>query len=693
MSHLAGIRGVRDHHPAMTPRGQADALLVEELRRSREMLAEAQQLARIGSWEWDVTTGRVTWSDELFRLYGYAPQAFQPSYERLLEHVHPDDRASVEERTRHALEDHRAFEDVKRVRRIDGTEFLMRTQGEVLAGPDGEAMRMLGVCEDVTDRVRAEEAQALLAAIVRSSHDAIFTLRRDGRVSSWNPGAERLFGWTEEEAIGRRAVELVPAADPQEDLRLLASGLDPAEEWESLRVRRDGSTVPVSVVLSPVRDTSGDVVGISVVARDVTERRRLETQLRHLADHDGLTGLLNRRRFEEELEAAVAEARRYGDRGVLLVLDLDNFKHVNDTLGHAAGDELIRCVARTLRERLRSTDVLARIGGDEFAILLPRAGADDARRVAHDLISAVREAPDLVAGRGPRVTTSLGAVLVDAAADPGTLLASADAAMYAAKEAGRDRFTFVSPGEPGPRPGLDWHRRIVNALAADGFELHLQPILDLRTDRVTRYEALLRMTGDQGLTAPAAFLPVAERHGLIHDVDRWVVREAVRLLAEHPELELEVNLSGNSLDDPDVLRAVARELHGHGVAPGRLVLEITETATIANLSDARRLATALTDLGCRFAIDDFGAGFGSFAYLKHLPAAFLKIDGDFVHAPRSRTDELVIGAIVAMARGLGKATIAEFVGDAATLRMLREVGVDYAQGYHVGRPFPARELR
>jgi EAL domain-containing protein (putative c-di-GMP-specific phosphodiesterase class I) len=209
---------------------------------------------------------------------------------------------------------------------------------------------------------------------------------------------------------------------------------------------------------------------------------------------------------------------------------------------------------------------------------------------------------------------------------------------------------------------------------------------------VQRYEALLRMTGPAGLTPPGTFLPVAERTGHVHDIDRWVVRDAIRLLAAHPEIELEVNLSGRSLDDETVLRVIEEELARTGVAPPRLILEITETATIANMDDARRLAGALTRLGCRFAIDDFGAGFGSFSYLKHLPAQFLKIDGDFVRSPRSRTDELVIGAIVGMARGLGKATIAEWVGDEETVEMLRRMGVDHAQGFHIGRPFPAREL-
>jgi EAL domain-containing protein (putative c-di-GMP-specific phosphodiesterase class I) len=266
--------------------------------------------------------------------------------------------------------------------------------------------------------------------------------------------------------------------------------------------------------------------------------------------------------------------------------------------------------------------------------------------------------------------------------------------MYAAKDAGRDRSMVFSVAEARRlRGGTSWEQRILSALEEDRFELFCQPILDLRSGNTSRYEVLLRMHAESGeLVLPGEFLPVAERLGLIHDIDRWVLHEAIGLLAAHPGIELEVNLSGRSLDDEDLVAAIGTELESSGADPGRLILEITETATVANLDDARGFAESLASLGCRFALDDFGAGFGSFTYLKHLPAAYLKIDGDFIASPRSRTDELVIEAIVAMARGLGKSTIAEFVGDQATVEMLRAKGVDFAQGYYIGRPFPACEL-
>jgi EAL domain-containing protein (putative c-di-GMP-specific phosphodiesterase class I) len=341
--------------------------------------------------------------------------------------------------------------------------------------------------------------------------------------------------------------------------------------------------------------------------------------------------------------------------------------------------------------KLRSTDILARLGGDELAILVPDV---DVEAAARNVVAVIRQHTPQIAGQAVGVTTSLGGVRLADATSAAAALARADLALYAAKDAGRDRAVIFGPEHEQARAaaGGDWEERIDRALRTGGFELFVQPILDLADESTRRYEVLLRLHDRGEVVLPGAFLPTAERSGQIHQVDRWVVGGAIGLLAEHADIELEVNLSARSLDDEDLIALIASELARRAIDPTRLILEITETATIANMQEARRLAEALGELGCRFAIDDFGTGFGSFSYLKHLPAAFLKIDGEFVQAPRSRTDELVIEAIVGMAQGLGKQTIAEFVGDDETIEMLRAAGVDFAQGFHVGRPFPASDL-
>ncbi|HWH44692.1 MAG TPA: EAL domain-containing protein [Thermoleophilaceae bacterium] len=669
-----------------------------ELELSRRRLAEAESLARVGSWEWDVAADRVTWSDQLFRIYGLEPQSLEPTYEAFLERVHPDDRESVDARNHKAFADHRPFEDVKRVVRPDGSVFLMRTQGEVIEDDEGGVARMIGVCEDVTERVEAERTRSALAAIVTSSHDAIWSYDLGGRITSWNPGAERLFGYTEEEALGCPVSILVPQGQVAEHRRTheLAGAGEAVEEFDTRRLRNGGREMDVSIALSPVKDASGEVTAISAIAQDIAERKRLETEIRWLASHDPLTGLYNRSRFEEDLSAALARASRRRARGSVVLLDLDNFKFVNDTYGHRAGDALVRAVAGALQKRLRLTDVLARLGGDEFAILMEDTEEERAASLARDLLETVRATAISIEGHAIRVTTSAGASMFTGSESGEAVLAAADRAMYEAKDAGRDRVVVHSPGRSAAshdQHRTGWEAMIREALEGDGFVLHCQPIVELASGRVTRHELLLRMRGDDGLIAPASFLAVAERLGLVGRIDRWVVESALGLLADSDDdLVFEVNLSGQSVGDRRLLERIEEGLADRRVDPERLIFEITETAAITNMDDARLFAEALTRLGCRVAIDDFGAGFGSFYYLKHLPADLLKIDGDFVRAPRTVTDELVIEAIVRIARGLGKKTVAEYVEDQQTMDMLRARGVDYAQGFHVGRPVPVEEL-
>lgn len=666
----------------------------DELRRSQERLAEAQQLARMGSWEWDIPADRVIWSDELFRIYGHEPGAFEPTYQRFLDHVHPDDREAVDQRNQKAFADHQPFEDVKRVLKADGTDFLMRTQGEVICDAAGSPIRMLGVCEDVTAEKRAAEAQALLAAIVRSSGDAIFARDRSGRITSWNPAAEALYGWGPEEVIGDSTVRLLPRGREDEDSEILARVLagERVDHLETRRMRRDGIVLDVSLSVSPVQDADGEIVGVSAIARDITERKRFEQRLRWQADHDALTTLFNRQRFEQELAAHCARAARAPSPATLMLLDLDDFKYVNDTCGHAAGDEVLCSTARLLRDRLRSSDVLARQGGDEFAILLVGAREDEARRVATDLLEVIREHVTVIGGNRVRTSTSIGVVPLGEGIDaPEEILAAADRALYEAKDAGRDRFvvgTIEKPREGKRETRVGWDERIRQALDDELFVLHCQPIFDLTENRIAHYELLLRMREGDKLIPPAAFLGVAERLGLIRAIDRWVAGEAVRLLAAYPDAELAVNLSSRSVDDAEVPALIERELAAAGVDPTRLVIEITETAAIANLDDARRFADQLTALGCRFALDDFGTGFGSFSYLKHLPVDQLKIDGEFVRSPPSRVNDLIVESIVNVARGLGMRTIAEWVADDETIDRMRRAGVDCGQGFALGRPKP-----
>ncbi len=432
-----------------------------------------------------------------------------------------------------------------------------------------------------------------------------------------------------------------------------------------------------------------------VVLARLRKADRTEAELRYLADHDSLTGLLDRRRFRAELDQYVSFSARYGGQGAVMIVDIDGLKAVNDALGHQAGDNLIRQVAETLRERVRATDIVARLSGDEFAVLMPQADTAGALALGEDLRTQVAEG-ERMAAEPASTTISVGITMFGGGLGGAeAVLAGADQAMYRAKEGGRNQIAlFRDPSEPkqGPKRRQTTAARIRDALTEERLSLHTQPIRSLASGEVERYELLLRMTSEEGELLPAAsFIEAAERSGMVQELDRWVVGRALELLAEREAqgapLSLHVNLSGASLTDVSVLEFIERRLDEGGADPSCCTFEITETANVYDYDAASGFADRLTDFGCQVAIDDYGAGFGPFHYLKRIPFDLIKIDGSFVRdMPRSDADQLTVKAIVQIARGLGKTTIAEYVQDDQTTEMLREYGVDMAQGFHLGRP-------
>jgi diguanylate cyclase (GGDEF)-like protein len=438
------------------------------------------------------------------------------------------------------------------------------------------------------------------------------------------------------------------------------------------------------------------------VVRGALERaEKTEAELRFLADHDSLTGLLNRRRFRAELDQYVSFNARYGGRGAVMVIDIDGLKEVNDKLGHQAGDRLIRRVADVLRERVRATDLVARLSGDEFAVLMPQTDTAGALQLGEDLRAVVAEGFSQSAETTPS-SISVGVTMFGgpSAAGSEAVLLAADQAMYQAKEEGRNRIMlFNAPGETADtaQRAQTTSARIRDALTQDRLRLATQPIRSLASGGIERYELFLRMTGESGELLPAAsFIEVAERSGMVQELDRWVVGRALELMAERERagnpVSLHMNLSGASMTDLSVLEFIERRLDEGDADPSRCTFEITQTARVDDYDTAGAFADRLTEFGCEVAIDDYGAGFSPFAYLKKVPFDVIKIDGTFIREmSRSDADQLVVKAIVEIARGLGKRTIAEFVENEDTMKMLREYGVDMAQGFHLGRPADAAE--
>ena len=445
----------------------------------------------------------------------------------------------------------------------------------------------------------------------------------------------------------------------------------------------------------PVRDREGRFIGHLWIYEDVTRERQTADQLVYLAERDALTGLYNRHRFQQELARTMLETDRRQTQCAVMFFDLDEFKTINDSYGHRAGDALLIRVAGEIGALVRRDEVLARLGGDEFAILLPAVQGNEAEVLADRVLRTISQIPFHFEGHKLRLTTSLGIAYYPAhAADADDLVARADLAMYQAKDAGKNTWRVYradNAADSEMRSRLSWGERISNALDKSLLQLHFQGVYRTEDGSLSHLEALVRMDDEHHpgqLILPALFIQQAERNSRILDIDRWVIGDVLRRLAECPAVPaIAVNLSGRSLSEPGLPQFISNALRESGINPRRLIVEITETAAVSDLLDAQRMIEALRQLGCGVCLDDFGVGFASFAYLKHLHVDTIKIDGLFIRdLPNDRDNQVFVKAMVSVALGLGKSVVAEYVEDGETLALLRRFGVDLAQGYHLDRP-------
>ena len=686
----------------VSDRKQADVLRDGALK----ALEQAQEVAQLGSWRWDAPNDQAEWSRQLKRIFGRDPDSPTPaSSAELLNYVIDEDRARFAQAILDLVAGGPTMREEFRILADDGTERVV----DMIASADPDQPGIYtGTVRDVTAEHDSARDMAVMQDRFRTSFEyapvGMAISEPTGATLMVNDAACAMLGYSREDLLQINANDIIhpeDLAERAELLRQLMAGEVAIYNREDRMLCANGDSIWVARYITALRDENGKPTHVLTHLVDVTERRRMEKELRHLADHDPLTGLLNRRGLEAALERHVAHVNRYGADGALLVLDLDHFKIVNDTLGHEAGDRLIVSVALLLRRRLRASDSIARLGGDEFAVLLPTATVEVAELVANEIVTDIREHAAVSDGTVRRhVSASVGVtVFAKGLINAEEALVNADLAMYDAKEAGRGRVAMHSAERhdaPRMKTRVSWMERIRTALDQGNFTVYGQPIMALDSGAVHQYELLLRMIDESGgVIPPGAFLYVAERYDLIQELDEWVFKEAMRLLSTQgasPEDSLEVNVSGKSLGNEHFLEMIESELSASGIDPARLIFEVTETAAIANITLARNFAERLKQLGCRFALDDFGAGFGSFFYLKHIPFDYLKIDREFItNCRESRTDQLVIESLVSIARGLDKQTIAEGVEDEETELFLRQNGVDYAQGYHIGRPAPVAD--
>ena len=460
--------------------------------------------------------------------------------------------------------------------------------------------------------------------------------------------------------------------------------------------RQDGDIIWTRVIAGAAIDETKDSRVIRGLIIDISDEKKREQQIVYLAEHDPLTGLINRRQFQERLTHHIAYGKRYGHKSCLLFVDIDQFKYINDTFGHVAGDAFLIQVAEVLSHALRDTDILGRLGGDEFGIILPFTDEEEASMVAANLLVGFAEKDWMHEGFSVHIRASIGITCFPSAnKTPSELLAEADTAMYAAKALGRNRYHIYRDHDSGKermQAKLQIEGLIRSAFEEDRFVLEYQPIIDLQKGKVKHYEALIRIRQEDGeLIYPGKFIDTAERFGLIGEIDRWTFTQAIqnihRGLASGRVRDLAVNLSGVHLDDVGFHKWIKDMLNNFDQVASHLIIEVTETSAIKNLVSAREFMMSMLDMGVRFAIDDFGVGFSSFHYIKNLPVHYIKIDGSFVrHLHTDIADRVFVQAAVDIARSLDIFIIAEFVENAQILEILRNMDADYGQGYHLGRP-------
>lgn len=587
--------------------------------------------------------------------------------------------------------------------RADGSLFPVLAEVAAAYDDDGRLLFRVGYFEDETER-RALQAERDEAAerFERAFADApigMALVGLDGRWLRVNTALLDMLGYREQELLTKTFQDITHPddldADEAQVVRLVAGEIT-EYDMEKRYFSAQGHLIWVLLSVSLVRAEDGTPRYFVAQIVDITERKRIEENLHRLADHDPLTGLWNRRRFEDEVERQAARCRRYGERAALLLFDLDEFKYVNDSFGHKVGDDLLVHVARTATDRLRLTDGVARLGGDEFGVLLSSTAPEAAYRVGEEVCRMLHEHPLTVGGEPVHSTVSLGITSLEEHASAQEAFVAADIALYDAKHRGRNRVAVYDASD-GQREritsGLRWSQRLRHALAEDAFVLHAQPIVELATGDVVMHELLIRALDDAGrLVYPDAFLYHAERFGYIRQLDRWVLERAVHLAAAHPQRTVAVNLSASSVTDATLADDIERRIAAAGCAPRQLVFEVTETQAIAAIEQGRRLVRRLRRLGCRVALDDFGSGFASLHHLKALAVDLVKIDGDFVRDLVTDPDDRhVVAAIQQLATGMGKDVVAEHVEDDACRRLLAELGVRYGQGHHLGAPAPVAE--
>lgn len=684
---------------------------VKQLERLSKLLEESQHIAKLGGWELDVRTGELFWTDETYRIHDTSPDEFNPTVDAGLSYFLPESREILSLALDQAINNGENYDLELQTFTTKGRKIDVRTTCRVTQ-LNGKTIKLTGIFQDISDRKQIEEklakSEERLALAIKGSQDGLWDWDLLNDTVYFSPRWKSMLGYEEHE-IQDSFSEWQKLLHPDDlesalsKVQYFINNKSDKYEFEFRMQHKDGHYIYILSRAFAVEGSDGKITRFVGTHVDITERKKAEEKLNYQSSHDALTGLVNRREFERRMDQLLIDAKENSQTHALCYMDLDQFKVVNDTCGHIAGDEMLKQISMVLQKIVRNSDTLARLGGDEFGILLANCSLDDALRLVNAIQTEIKDYLLIFNSHSFRVSASIGLVPITAkTVNSIELLKDADAACYMAKDSGRNRVHIQRETDEDL---VKWHsetlwvNRIEKALDENRFCLYAQSIVPLNTCKEIHYELLIRMIDEQGdIILPGAFLPAAERYNLMLKLDQWVVENAFQALAKNPDFRRKlsfvcINLSGQSLANDHFLDFVIQQIHDYRIEGKNICFEITETAAISNLLKADKFICKLRQFGCHFALDDFGSGLSSFGYLKSLPVNFLKIDGMFVKdMVRDPIDHAMVKSINDIGHVMGMQTIAEFVENDEIKRMLTEMNVDYAQGYGIHIPEPFHEI-
>ncbi len=668
----------------------------DDLLNANVNLEKAQNLARLGSWEWNIAEDEIKWSRETYRIFGRDPDVFDATFEAYIDSVHPDDRKRLDGLLKNALELTLGYSVEHRVIHDDGKCLTVAGLGKVETDDAGNPVRLFGTVQDITEKAEAEAEIRRLSMVLQKSTNIIFITDPRGHIEYVNSRFEEVTGYSAEQVIGQPPSILSSGQLSRQEAADIWETIEQGHSWRGrLRNRTiDGDFFWVNAFISPIQNGFGAITNYLAIEEDITRAIAAAEEVEFLATYDKRTGLLNRESFIRRLEESVKENVCLA----VIIFDIDGFRFINNSFGYAAGDGYLKQTIEIIRDTIEIDDsdeaVFGRLGADELSVFLPGKSGKEGLQFAEltrKSIESIRFGKDDI-----NSTVSAGiAEYPEHGKAVRDLLVSLDIALYQAKQAGRNvchLFNSADRHLSEIHTRFKQRRRIVNALENDRFVIWFQPIFNLHESDITHFEVLVRLKEEDGtILLPGAFIPAAESFGLVGAIDRVVARKTMEFQAELAgrgiHLTFSLNLSGKDLADESFLDFLQAHIQRSHAEPQNIVFEITETAAIQDLDRAVKFINTLKALGCRFSLDDFGVGFTSFVYLRELKVAFIKIDGTFVRAlSEKKDDQIIVRAIAMVAKDMGIQSIAEFVETEETMKLLQEYGVDYAQGFLIGKP-------